>query len=325
MAVATTVLQPGPALTKNAFVAWKRGFMSVPAAGRLVFTVLPVQHKTSEHSGIDFSPIADTTAEGVNYSSSNPDQTDTLNLTQGKVTSSFEITQEMLKFDRYNMMRALRGMMKLGTACPERLELDTQLLLLSMGFGTSYTDKNGASVTTTVGDGLAVYSNVHTVNGSSTTYDNLGSIAFGQTGLEATQDLARSFIDHQGHIVYVVFDNIYSTSKNQLINLVYEYMNSIDHVEDADRGVNSQKRYGYNHIQFHKGDFTALSARDSAKDDYWGMFSAANREHAVLEVSGDPRMVDAGTIQRNQNVLMLTDCFYAYGILGSQWHAANNA
>ena len=325
MAVATTVLQPGPALTKNAFVAWKRGFRSVPAAGRLVFTVASVQTKTSEHSGIDYSPIADTTTEGTNYSSSNPTQADTLNLTQGKVTSSFEITTEMLKFDKYNMMRALRGMMKLGRACPERMELDLQLLLLSMGFGSSYTDRNGASVTTTAADGNSIYNNSHSVNGVGTTYDNLGAIAFGQTGLEGTQDLARSFIDHQGHIIYVVFDTIFTTSKNQLVNLVYEYMNSINHVEDADRGINSQQRYGYEHIVFHKGDFNAQSARDTAKDDYWGMYSSENREHAILEVSGNPRMVDAGVIQRNQNVLMLTDCFYAYGIVGTQWIAANNA
>jgi len=325
MAVQSTTLQPGPALTKNAFVAWKRGFRAVPAAGRLVFTVASVQNKTSEHSQIDYSPIADTTPENVNYSSSNADQGDTLNLTQGKVTSSFEITQEMLKFDRYNMMRALRGMMKLGSACPERMELDLQLLLLSMGFGSSYQDKNGATVGTTSADGVSLYNHSHTVNGSASTYDNLGAIAFGQTGLEGTQDLARSFIDHQGHIVYVVFDTIFSTTKNQLVNLVYEYMNGINHIEDGDRGINSQKRYGYEHLMFHKGDFTAQSARDASKDDYWGMFSSDNREHAVLEVSGDPRMVDAGTIQRNQNVLMLTDCFYAYGILGTQWIAANNA
>ena len=325
MAVQTTVLEPGAALTKNAFVAWKRGFRSVPAAGRLVFTVSSVQYKTSEHDNIDYSPIADETAEGTNYSASNPTKGDALNLTQGKVTSSFEITQEMLKFDRYNMMRALRGMMKLGRACPERMELDLQLFLLSMGFGSSYTDKNGNSVATTTADGVAVYNNSHTVNGTSTTYDNLGSTAFGQTGLEGTQDLARSFIDQQGNIVYVVFDSIFTTSKNQLVNLVWEYMNGVNHIEDANRGPNSQRRYGYEHIIFHKGDFTAQSARDSSKDDYWGMYSSENREHGILEVSGNPRMVDAGVIQRNQNVLMLTDCFYAYGVLGAQWIAANNA
>src|SRR3990167_5864037 len=95
------------------------------------------------------------------------------------------------------------------------------LIFLSMGFGSSYTDKNGASVTTTAADGNSIYNNSHSVNGVATTYDNLGAIACGQTGLEATQDLARSFIDHQGHIIYVVFDNIFTTSKNQLVNLVW--------------------------------------------------------------------------------------------------------
>ena len=323
MAIQTTTLAPGVDLVKNAKVAWKKGFDSVPVAARRVFSVIHSQTKTSEHSAIDYSPIASATGEGVDYAQSSPTQADTLNLTQGKVTSSFEVTQDMLKFDKYNMIRPLTGLTGLGRACPERMELDLQLFLMSMGFGTSYTDADGRSVATTGADGLAIYSSVHTINGTSATYDNLQAVAFGQTGLEAAEDLFRGFIDHQAHIIYVVPDTIITTSKAALVNLVREYNKSMGHVADANRGVNMYQGR-YDHIVFHKGDFTAASARDSTKDDYWLLASLANNQHAVLEITGEPTLHDAGEVQRNRNRLFLTDCYYAYGMLGAQWIVGNN-
>ena len=324
MAIQTTTLAPGADLVKNALVAWKKGFDTVPVAARSVFTVIPTQTKIQEHSGIDYSPIAVTTGEGTDYSQSRPDQNYSLILTQAKVTSSFEVTQEMLKFDKYNMIRPLTGLMGLGRACPERMELDLQLLLLSFGFGTAYTNQDGASVATTTGDALALYSTVHTVKGSSSTYSNTHSTAFGQTGLETAEDKFRTFIDNQGHVIYIVPDTIITTSKAQLINLVREFNKGQNHIQDANRGINAYQGR-YDHIVFHKGDFTAASARDATKANYWALASLANNQFGILEVSGEPTLHDAGEIQRNRNHLFLTDCYYSYGVLSAQWIVAANS
>lgn len=324
MPVLTTTGDLGSALVKNAIVTWHKGFDQVPYEARRVFRVSQTDKKTSEHDSWDFQPLARTTGEGVDYASAAPIKGDNLVLTQGKVTNSFEITKESGMYDRYNQTRNFQGMMGLGKACPERMELDLQLFLMSMGFGTSYTNADGQSVATTGADGLALYSNVHTVNGTSATYDNLQSLAFGQTGLEGAEDLFRGFINHEGKVVYVIPDTIITTSKSSVVNLVREYNKGMNHIEDANRGVNVYQGR-YDHIVFHYGDLDANMARDASKDDYWMLASLANNHHAILEVSQEPRVLYAGKVQRNQNELFLTDCHYAYGMLGNQWIVGSNA
>lgn len=320
----TTTGDLGAALVKNATVAWHRGFDQVPYAGRRVFNVSFTNHKTSEHDSWDYNKFAKGTGEGVDYNSSAPTKGDNLVLTQGKVTDSFEITKESGMYDRYNQTRNFQGMMGLGKACPDRMELDTQLFLMSMGFGTAYTNQDGSSIATTGADGLAIFSNSHTVNGTASTYDNLHSTAFGQTGLEAAEDLFRGFINHEGRVVYVIPDTIITTSKSSVVNLVREYNKGMNHIEDPNRGVNVYQGK-YDHIVFHYGDCDANAARDTAKDDYWILASLANNHHAILEISQEPRVVYAGKVQRNQNELFQTDAHYAYGMLGAQWLVGSNA
>lgn len=324
MSVFTTTGDLGNALVKNAIVTWHKGFDLVPYEARRVFRVTSTNKKTSEHDSWDFQPAARTTGEGVDYASSSPVKGDSLVLTQAKVTNSFEITKESGMYDRYAQTRNFQGMMGLGKACPERMELDLQLFLMSMGFGTSYTNMDGASVSTTAADGNSIYNNSHSVNGSSSTYDNLHSTAFGQTGLETAEDLFRGFINHEGKICYVIPDTIITTSKSSVVNLVKEYNKGMNHIEDALRGINVYQGK-YDHIVFHYGDLDAAMARDSTKDDYWLLASLANNHHAILEVSQEPRVVYAGKVQRNQNELFLTDSHYAYGVLGTQWIVGSNA
>ncbi len=323
MAPFTSTGELGAALVKNAIVTWHKGFDQVPYAARRVFNVNFTNKKTSEHDSWDYNKFAKGTGEGVDYNNSAPIKGDSLVLTQGKVTDSFEITKESGMYDRYNQTRNFQGMMGLGKACPDRMELDLQLFLMSMGFGTSYTNQDGASVATTGANGKALYSNTQDVNGTATTYDNLQAVAFGQTGLEAAEDLFRGFINHEGRVIHVIPDTIITTSKASVVNLVKEYNKGQNHIEDALRGINVYQGR-YDHIVFHYGDCDATGARDSTKDDYWLLASLANNHHAILEISQEPTVFYAGKVQRNQNELFMTDCHYAYGILGNQWIVGNN-
>jgi len=313
----------GDALSKLSIVTWHKGFDSVPAAARRVFSTRMTSGKTSEHDSWDYDGFASSTGEGADYSISDPIKGDSLTLTQAKITDSFEISEEAVDYDRYNQTRSFQGMLGLGKRCPKRMELDLQLFLMSFGFGTSYTDQDGATVSTTGADALAIYSNSHTINKSSTTYDNLHTTAFGQTGLETAEDLFRNFINHDGQLVQVVPDTIITTSKALVVNLVREYNKGMNHIEDANRGINVYQGR-YDHIVFDFGDSDANGARDSSKDDYWLLASLANNHHAILEVSQAPRIRDAGRVQRNQNQLFVTDCRYAYGVLGNQWIVGAN-
>lgn len=287
-------------------------------------SVQSVSTKTTDHDSWDFDQFAVGTGESTNYASSEPVKGDSLVLTQGKVTQSIELSMESQMFDRYNQTSNFTKMRGLGKACPRRIEHDLQLFFMSFGFGTSYTDRDGATVATTGGDGLAIFSNSHTINGSASTYDNLHSAAFGQTGLEAAEDLFRNFINHDDEIVYVIPDTIVTTSKSNLVNLVREYNKGMNHIEDSARGINVYQGR-YDHVVFHLGDTDAVAARDSAKDDYWLLVSRANNHHGMLDISKNPSVHYAGKVQRNQNDLWLTETLYAYGMLGAQWIVGSNA
>ena len=81
------------------------------------------------------------------------------------------------------MSKALRS---LGEATRQRMELDLTHRF-TFGTATSYTDLDGETVSTTVGDGLALFSASHTVPDSSTTYRNIvaNNPVFSRGGLEA--------------------------------------------------------------------------------------------------------------------------------------------
>jgi hypothetical protein len=324
MSLFTTVGDLGARLSDLNVVMWHEGFDSVPMAARSIVSVRNTSTKTSDHDSWDFDVPATTTGEGSNYAISAPVKGDALVLTQAKITQGVELTKESQMYDRYNQTDNFAKMRGLGKACPTRIERDLQHFFMSFGFGTSYTNRDGASVATTGADALAIYSNDHTVNGGSTTYDNLHSTAFGQTGLEAAEDLFRAMINHDEELVEVIPDTIVTTSKANVVNLVREYNKGMNHIEDAARGINVYQGR-YDHVVFEYGDTDAQGARDSSKDDYWLLVSRANNHHGILEISQEPRVFFAGKDRRNQNDLWLTDAHFAYGMLGAQWIVGSNA
>lgn len=321
----------GVDLTKNATVAWHQGLDMVPFEARNVFKERMVPNKTSEHSSIDFSPLARKTGESSNYAIVAPTQGDTLNLTQAKFTASVELSKEILMYDKYNQAQAFAKMSGLGRACPTRMEQDLQLFLMSYGFGSSYTDIDGNSIATTSADGLSIFHSAHTVNGSSSTYSNTHSTAFGQTGLETGENKVLGFLDHQGNAygAFIQFDTIITTRNSTVVNLVKEYNKGMNHIEDQNRGINAYQGR-YNHIVFSWGNLgvsatTGNATYDSTKDNYWLLASLANNHNLILEISQSPQLYGEQLVQRTRDMLFQTDAHYAYGCLDPKCVVGSNA
>ena len=57
----------GDALSKLSIVTWHKGFDSVPAAARRVFSTRMTSGKTSEHDSWDYDGFASSTGEGADY------------------------------------------------------------------------------------------------------------------------------------------------------------------------------------------------------------------------------------------------------------------
>ena len=318
----TTFNLLGTALTgaggRNSKVAFSEGMKLVPEAGRKLFKPTYVTSKITESDTVTFDPVASETTDGGDYASADAVKGYNLILTQTMFTQSFEATKAIGMFaqsngEQYDVVKILGGVRGLGTACAKRLEQDLQLLI-GMGTGSSYTNRDGNTVSTQSADAVNIFSNSHTTR-SGTGYDNLDSTAFGQTGIEAHENLWRNFVNHDGQLTDQMANAIFSTTKSTLCNLIEEYLNSRGHVEDNHLGVNVYGYKGprYQHVKMEYLDCTNLLARDASKDDYWGLVVLNADEHE-LKISQDPIVYPPQLVQRNRNVLIQTDCHYSYGI-----------
>lgn len=86
-----------------------------------------------------------------------------------RIAENFGISYEMRTRGKYPEIVA--GLTALGRKPALTIDLDLSHRI-TFGTATSYTDRDGRTVSTTCGDGLALFSTAHTLTQSSTTYRN---------------------------------------------------------------------------------------------------------------------------------------------------------
>lgn len=305
----------GQSLTSATRIAFDAGFKQVQQGGRALYNFEQVDQLNKVYSSWVMDPFASNTGFGGNYANSNPTLGDEKTYTQNKITLSFEVIKEFNDFsaaaNQPGFVEAVKKSQGIGTSAAKRIELDLQLNI-GMGASASYTDMDGNTVNTTAATGLSNFNAAHTVNGSSATYSNVGSTAFGQTGLEAAELLFRRFINHDGQQITRRANTIFSTSDPTLTNLIGEFNKGMNHIADANRGINVYQGK-YNHIVLEFMDATNLGAVDTAKKNYWGL-AVAGDENLKLLVAQEPTVYAPEMVQRNRNILIQTDAVYTYGI-----------
>jgi hypothetical protein len=114
-------------------------------------------------------------------------------VTARRFGAEIDITAEARMFGKNQEI--LRKLTDLSTFIPQRLALDLTHRL-TFATSTSYTDMDGETVTTTVGDALALTSASHTLAGSSTTYSNVitGNPVFSGSALDTARSQANTQI-----------------------------------------------------------------------------------------------------------------------------------
>lgn len=305
----------GAAITSSTRIAFEKGFKMVPTEGRALYNLERVPEYTKVYDTYIMDRFARATGLGANYASSLPTKGDQKTYTQAKFTDSFEIIKEIEGFGNagngYGVVASLKAAEGIGTAGAKRVELDLQL---NIGFGgsASYTDMDGNTVATTAADGLANFHAAHTVQGSSSTYANLGTTAFGQTGLEAAELLFRLFINHDGQQITRRPNVIFSTKDPTVTNLISEYNKGMNHIEDQNRGINVYQGK-YDSIAMSYLDSDNLGAYNSSKKNYWGL-AIMGDENLKLLVSQDPVVYAPQQIIQNRNLVVQTDTLYTYGL-----------
>lgn len=263
--------------------------MGVPKVARQLYDVNDNPWETSEHSQIDPPGFARRKAQGSAYTIGSPIQAYTLNLTKSRIGLRDSVTWEMRKYDKYREIeKKMRG---LGESTASRIELDLTHLFTFGLQGTSYTNMDGESVSTTTADTIQIFSNSHTITGSATLIDNLidANAPFNRGNLEIAERLFRNMVNNNDIKVVPQPNTIITSDDPALINLVKEFMGSVGAPDTAERAMNVYKGK-YQHIVLPYLATTAAGAPTTTGSFYW-MLADLNKKDAIVEYSEFPTFV----------------------------------
>lgn len=209
----------------------------------------------------------------------------------------------------------------------DKIELDMRNYLGYATVGTSYTDNGGFLIDLTVGDGLSLFSTVHTLKNSATTYSNIlsGAPTLSNTALEAAEDFfAYNVLDNYGQRMSIKPDTLIISRKAIMRNRAdrifrSESPESIAGTANANSGVQNtyKNKYQILEIEF---DVDSLNITDSTKSFYWflaalnGSVDAGMRLQAYY-VSWMSPMVAPAEVDQDAWYLSYT-ARSAYGIAG---------
>jgi hypothetical protein len=192
-------------------------------------------------------------------------------MTAKTVAKQVDITIEERIQNRYPEVMA--KVTSLAEFCNNRMDLDLSHRLTFAG-ATSYTDMNGNTVSTVVGDGLALVSASHTLAFSSTTYSNLvsGSPAFSQTALQGALLLAASNIyNNFGQRRKMDFNTIFCWSDPSTEQVIDQLLQSTADIDAVQAGIVNVYKGKFSKVVLPNLATTAAGAYDSTKRRYWGI------------------------------------------------------
>jgi len=308
-------------LVKNALVMWREEYDSVEKNARQLYDIVPNEDLTSEYSQIDSPGFARRKDEGGPYVIGSPRQGYSLNLTKSRIGLRDSITWEMRKYDKYREIeKKMRG---LGESTAQRIELDLTHLFTFGLVGSTYVNMDGETVDTVTGDGVQIFYDEHTITGSSTKVDNYnGTLAFNRTNLEAAERLFRNMVNMNDVKVVPKPNTIITSDEPAIVNVVAEFMRSVDAPDTAERATNVY-RAKYQHIQLPFLATTNLGAPTSTGRYFW-MLADLKKKDAILEFSEMPTFTTPNPGSNGEDFdtddwKFKSSASYAYGILDYKW------
>lgn len=206
------------------------------------------------------------------------------------------------KEDRiHNRHQKVTGdMQSLSHFVPQRKERDLTHVI-TFGTATSYTNAEGETITTTVGDGLALFSTVHTLKHSSLTYSNrvTGDPLFSKGALEAAETLATTdILSNFGEARTMQFTHIYTSKYPSVKNAVKRLFGSDSDDTQNNSGVKNVYSESYIHVVLPWLATDSAGAIDATKKNWWGLVAAGSgqlgsRWQAFLTWYEKPYLVSA--------------------------------
>lgn len=278
-------------LTRRTFV-----LMQDEAAknARQLFIETTIEGSSKRFQEVDTEKYADVKAEGADSLKGKVGVGYFMDLSIRTFSKEVDITIENRQDNRDEVVQS--KVLSLANFGNNRMELDLTHRLTFAG-DTSYTDKNGETVTTEVGDGLALASAVHTLAFSSTTYNNIvtGNPAFSESSLESALLIAATQIySNFGEKRTMRFNTIVTGNDAGTIRTVRQVLESTADVDAAQAGVKNVYQGGFRHVVLEDLATTAAGAYNSAKRRYWFLVVAGqgiNGWQAYLGIKQAPDLM----------------------------------
>jgi hypothetical protein len=280
---------------KLAGVLWYKKIEGLPQEARKsgMFVEVPIPKNsgnTREFSEIDLEEYADEKEEGDQATRARVQQGYSKTMTKKRVAKDIGITFEMRDENKYQ--EVIRRLTNLSMLAYNRMDLDLQHRI-GFGTATTYTNKNGRSVDISVGDTLALYSTVHTLRGSSTTFRNrlAGNGKLSRGTLEGMENLiaTQTYNQFGEKTTAMPFDILWTTDDPNTVNTAREYLKSTASPDAAHAGVTNVYAGKYRHVILSKVATDANGAPDTTKAAYWGLASSMGSS-AYLGIWEEPRL-----------------------------------
>lgn len=278
----------------NAEILWGMAFDSVPQVARRsgLFKEVPIPQMTGNtrtFSEIDLEEYARKKGEDDQSARARVQQGYSKTGTLYRVSMDIGISYEMRTQGKY--MEIKERLSNLGRLGPNRLDLDLQHRI-TFGTATSYTDMDGDSVDTSIGDTLALFHTAHTLRGSSTTFRNrlANNPQVSRGALEGMELMREENTYNQfGEKMTISADLLWTTNDPNTVNTVAEILRSTANPTQANSGVINVYSGKYRHVILPRVATNATGGNDTTKRRYWGLASSV-MSTAYLGMHEEPRL-----------------------------------
>lgn len=210
-------------------------------------------------------------AEGADAELASHAQGRSKTMTMYRFGKNVEVTHIGMKFA--NTSKVITQLTSLADYIPQRMAIDLTHRFTFIT-ATSYTDMDGRTIDTTIGDDTyAVVYTAHTLTASSSTYSNVitGNPVFSKGAFEVAKGITNTqMLDDFGNRIVMDFNTVVTGDDPSTISSVLELLNSTSNPTQNNPGVvNTYKGY-FRHVVLPRLATTATGAYNSAKAKYWG-------------------------------------------------------
>lgn len=273
-----------PDFVRNAEILWLKGRDSVSQVMRSsgIVKEIPIPQltgNTREFTEIDMEEYASRKGESNQSSRAKVQQGYSKTGTLYRIAKDIGISYEMRSQGKYFEIK--EKLTRLGKLAANRIDLDLAHRL-TFGTSTSYTDQDGVSVDTTVGDTKALFATDHTLRGSSTTFRNrlANNPQLSRGALEAMEKMRVENSYNQHGQKMSMGDNIlWTTDDPNTVNTAKELLRSNSNPTQNNSGVVNVYQNKYKLVVLGRVATDKDGNPDTTKAKYWGV---ASSEYSTL-------------------------------------------